>query len=165
MLDKSGLDTEWFETRHLKGATMFTKTTAKDQLIMQWHEAQQTLAQAKEVESQLRKEVLAECFAVEADFEGTENVDLGEGYKLKSVFKLNRRLANKNGETDKALTKIEKLGEAGEFVADRLVKWEPKLSMTEYKKLPNNMRKIIDEVITAAPGAPSISLVEPKAKK
>ena len=143
---------------------MPTKTTKRDELILKWNEAQKTLAEAKAIEMELRYEVTATCFPVEADFEGTENVDLGEGWKLKSVFKLNRRLANSKGETDKALTKIEKLGADGEFVAERLVKWKPELSLSEYKKLPNNMRKIIDDVITATPGSPSLSLIEPKVK-
>jgi len=144
---------------------MFTTTTNRDQLIMKWNEAQNALAAAKEAESELRKQVIAECFPVEADHEGTENVELGEGWKLKSIFKLNRRLANKNGETEKVLDTMEATGEEGKFIADRLVKWEPKLSMTEYKKLPTKFKKMIDGVLTATPGAPSVSLVEPKAKK
>lgn len=143
---------------------MFNSTTDRDALIMEWNEAKSALDAAKEKESELRKRMVDECFPHNPDSEGTENLELGEGWKLKTVFKQNRRLGNKNGETDKALTKIEKMGAEGEIIADRLVKWEPKLSLSEYKKLPAKMKKIIDDVITTAPGTPTVSLVPPKGK-
>jgi len=138
----------------------------RDNKILAWQEAVKTIAAAKDAEAALRKEVLKECFNFESDErEGTENVELGNGYKLKAVFKLNRRLDNKDEGVDKALTKIEKSGPEGQFVADRLVKWKPELSLSEYKKLPDKFKKLIDEVLTASPGTPSLELVEPKAKK
>lgn len=137
----------------------------RDAKILEWQEAVKQLAAAKNAEAALRKQVLVECFDFEADDrEGTQNVELGNGYKLKAVFKLNRRLNNKDEAVDKVLTKIEKSGAEGQFIAERLVKWKPELALSEYKKLPEKFKKLIDEVLTASPGMPALELVVPKSK-
>lgn len=142
---------------------MLNDTAARDAKIMQWTEAAKKLAEAKEVELALRNEVIALNFEGHKE-SGTENVELGNGYKLKAVFKLNYRLNNTDDAVDKALSKLEKAGTEGAFIAERLVKWKPELSVTEYGKLDPKFKKIIDEVITTSPGAPSLELVEPKSK-
>ncbi len=142
-----------------------TNEATRDQVILKWQEANKALAAAKEAELELRKTVLKLGFDFESDDrEGTQNVDLGAGYKLKAVFKINRRLDNKDNGVDKVLSKIEKSGPEGEFVAERLIKWEPKLVKKEYDGLAPKFKKLIDEVITARPGTPTVSLVEPKTK-
>ena len=142
---------------------MLNDTAARDAKILQWTEAAKKLAEANEIELALRNEVIAINFAEHKE-SGTENVELGNGYKLKAVFKLNYRLNNTDDAVDKALSKLEKAGTEGAFIAERLVKWKPELSVTEYGKLDPKFKKIIDEVITTSPGTPSLELVEPKSK-
>lgn len=141
------------------------KLFIRDYKIIKWEAAVKALAVAKEAEAALRKEVLAEAFAFdpEALREGTENVELGGGYKLKAVFKITRTLNNENEGVERALAKIEKKGgEVGELIAERLVRWTPELSMTEYKKLPDNFKSIIDEIVISKPASASLALVVPK---
>lgn len=134
-----------------------------DMLLMQWDAAKVELAKAKALESQLRNEVVRRLYPdVEADAEGTKNIDLGGGYKVKTVFKQSRRLNNKNGEVVEALEKIDKMGAGAKVIAERLVKWEPKLSKSEYDKLPVEIKNIIDKVITMRPATPTVELVKPK---
>lgn len=142
------------------------QTANRDAKILQWQEAVKALAAAKDAEAALRKEVLSDCFAFDPDAlrEGTENVELGNGYKLKAVFKISRNLNNEGDAVDKVLSKIEKTGPEGQFVAERLVKWKPELSVSEYKKLPEKFRKMIDEIVTSKEATPSVELVEPKSK-
>ena len=125
---------------------------------------------AKEAELEARK--LAVMFMHDPAKSGTtENVELGGGYK--ATMKVPVRygfVQNAEGKTDKAriekaLSKIEKTGQAGELIAERLVKWTPELSLTEYKQLPDNFRKIIDDVIVTSEGTPTLEIKEPKAKK
>lgn len=142
---------------------MNIETANRDAKILQWQEAVKALAVAKEAEAALRNEVIAANFAEHKD-EGTENVELGNGYKLKAVFKLSYTLDNKEEGVDKALTKLEKMGAEGQFVAERLVRWKPELSVSEYKKLDEKYKKVIDTVLTTKPGLPSLELVEPKSK-
>ena len=144
----------------------FNETANRDAKILAWEAAVKALAAAKDAEAALRKEVLAEAFAFdpEALREGTENFELGNGYKLKAVFKISRNLNNENEAVDKVLSKIEKTGPEGAFIAERLVKWKPELSFTEYKKLPEKFKKLFDEVVTSKEAMPSLELVAPKSK-
>ena len=144
----------------------FNETANRDAKILAWEQAVKALAAAKDTEAALRKEVLAEAFAFdpEALREGTENFELGNGYKLKAVFKISRNLNNENEAVDKVLSKIEKTGPEGAFIAERLVKWKPELSVSEYKKLPEKFKKLFDEVVTSKEAMPSLELVAPKSK-
>lgn len=144
----------------------FNETANRDAKILAWEQAVKALAAAKDAEAALRKEVLTEAFAFdpEALREGTENFELGNGYKLKAVFKISRNLNNENEAVDKVLSKIEKTGPEGAFIAERLVKWKPELSVSEYKKLPEKFKKLFDEVVTSKEAMPSLELVAPKSK-
>lgn len=144
----------------------FNETASRDAKILAWEQAVKALAAAKDAEAALRKEVLAEAFSFdpEALREGTENFELGNGYKLKAVFKISRNLNNENEAVDKVLAKIEKTGPEGVFIAERLVKWKPELSVTEYKKLPEKFKKLFDEVVTSKEAMPALELVAPKSK-
>lgn len=135
----------------------------KEQVLQKWLDANKALTDAKAVEATLRQKVV-EMYPFEAD-EGTERVPLANGYELKVVKKLNYTLNNKDDATDKALTKLEEMGERGKLIAERLVSWKPTLSISEYRELTAGERGIIDEVLTIKPGLPSLELVEPKDKK
>jgi len=141
----------------------------RDQLLVHWREAKEALEKAKEAEMFLRKRVVDFAFDPNKQ-SGTENVDLGNGYKLKAVKKLNYGFI-KNDENkldkaaiDKALAKIEKDGAVGELIAERLVKWTPDLSLSEYKLLSDKHKAIIDSVIVTTEGSPTLEIVEPKNK-
>lgn len=133
--------------------------------LLAWDHAKKALDAAKALESSLRQEVLKDFydFGGESDLrEGTENLELGNGYKLKATFKLSRKLENKNGETSEALRAIAEIFEGGKLYAERLVKWSPELSVSEYKKLPTNIREVIDSALTSKAATPSLEIVEPK---
>lgn len=134
-------------------------------VINEWREAQIQLAAAKKRESELREEILTGAFGFDRETfrTGTENYPLNAGFKLKAVFKLNYKLDNTDDKVDKALSKIEKAGPEGAFIAGRLVNWKPELSTREYNALEPKYQKIIDEVLTISVGTPSLELVEPKA--
>lgn len=124
----------------------------RDLLIHRWHTAKTRLDEAKAEEAALRKEVI-ELFDPEKT-EGTENIELANNWKLKAVKKLNYSL-------DRTATPAA-LEQLPAETADRLVAWSPKLSTSEYKKLSDEHKEIINEVLTIKPGAPTITLVEPK---
>lgn len=144
----------------------FNDTATRDAKIVAWQESVKALAAAKDAEAALRKEVLADCYGFnpEALREGTENVELGNGYKLKAVFKISYSLNNAEDGVDKALSKLEKAGPEGQFIAERLVRWKPELSVSEYKKLDAKYKKVIDEVLVTKEATPSLELVAPKSK-
>jgi|WetSurMetagenome_2_1015567.scaffolds.fasta_scaffold497834_1 hypothetical protein len=139
--------------------------TNKDQLLLDWRKASTELAAIKTSEMNLRSQVVGQFFtaAIATPLpKGTENVELGNGYKLKAVFKLNYTLDNENDAVDKILTRMEKLGPEGQFIAERIIRWKPDLDVKEYERLDPKYKKLIDEVLTIKPGTPSLEFVEPK---
>lgn len=147
----------------------------RNEILADWEQAKKDLDAAKETEMELRKKFVA--VATQADkISGTENVDLGNGYKAKTVKKVNYKLgSNVEGVSardavDAALQKIEALGDEGRFIADRLVKWTADLSVSEYKALDEHPRgaeikALLSPVLTIDSGAPTLEIVAPKAKK
>lgn len=158
------------ETGEVKNYTEAEFVAERDRLLLAWEESKKALDVAKEKEMEQRKAVVA--FAFDPNKEsGTERIELGNGYQAKAVKKLNYGFVktedgklNKTA-IDKALAKIEKTGPAGELIAERLVKWTPDLSLTEYKQLPEKLKSIIDEVIVTSEGAPTLEIIAPKAPK
>jgi len=130
----------------------------RDMAIMSWRNAKQTLDAAKENEMQMRKNLTNLLFP--NPVKGTQRFNLGNGYSIKLVHKLNYKLDKDR--VEQALDKIEAQGPKGELIAERLVKFTPELSQTEYKLLSEIDKKIIDEVLTVEPGAPTLELEEPK---
>lgn len=153
----------------IKQAVITMDLNERDKLIIAWQEADKALAAAKEREMELRTTTFEYLFP-NAEV-GTNTYELGKGYEVKGVRKLNYNLANGQGETEAALDAIAKLGNEGQFIAERLVGWTPKLSLTEYKKLEpdanpthKRIKEIIDGVLTITDGAPTLEVKEPKAK-
>lgn len=152
----------------------------KDNLLNDWRKSAEALAKAKAYEADLRGKVVA-CYSDPTKTTGTENVPLGMGWFVKVEKKLSYNLKsfteglNKQNAVSNALTLLcqatkdsqgnELNPELGKVVATRLVKWEPELSVSEYKQLLPGHREIIDTVLEIKPASPTVSLVPPKEPK
>jgi len=139
----------------------------RDRLLLLWQETKDTLSEAQANEIKFRNAVVN--FATDPKKEkGTENVALGNGYKMRAVKKINISfIKNADGKTDRAaieraLAKIEK-DEGNDVITERLVKWSPTLSESEYNQLPEKYKKVIDAVVVRTPGTPTLEIVPPKA--
>lgn len=124
----------------------------RDTKIMLWQESVKQLARAKELEAAMRKHIVDNMFTKQI---GTENIELGAGYKLKAVKKVHHRLGAVN-KVDAMLDRLEN------WQAERLVSWTPKLKLSEYKLLDDATKKIVDEVVTVVEATPTLELVPPK---
>lgn len=138
------------------------------QLVAHWHKTQGIANTWKLKEAALREECVRRIFSNDTAA-GTYNIELGQGYKLKCVRKDTYTPITKKTNPDdvtisEALQKIRGLGNEGAFIADRLVKWKPELSLTEYKQSPENIQKIILDAIVIKPAMPTLEVVEPKKK-
>jgi hypothetical protein len=139
-----------------------------DKLILDWNAATAALETAKEIEKELRKKVAETFFKAMLDnpqAKGTFNHNLGNGYKIKSVFTLKHTLNNENNYVDQALEYIEKMSPEGKIIAEKLVKWKPELSGTEYENLAPQYKAVIDTILITKSFMQSIEFVEPKAPK
>jgi len=161
---------ERISIKHMNGEilTEAEHVLGRDYLLMKWKASQELLEQAKADEIVWRKRVVDFAFDPEKK-KGTERIDLGAGYQLKAVKKINYgwikgpdgKKVNKDA-IETALGKIEETGPAGALIADRLVTWKPDLSLTEYEKLPAELKPIIDAVIVTTEGAPTLEIIPPK---
>ena len=134
----------------------------RDTLIQNWLDAKSASTAAVELERNLRQAVMLAFYPEQQPEKGTFNQELGNGYKLKFGFKQNLNL--NAALVNDVLSEIERAGEEGKFIAERLVKFKPELSLTEYNNLSDNYRRIIDRIVTTKPAAATIEFVEPKAK-
>lgn len=123
--------------------------------IQEWVDAANELNAARDKESQLRKEIFGEHFPDPK--EGTNTVNLDNGWKLKAVHKLNRTL-------DKAALPAV-LKEMEEGSEERLINYKPELKLKEYKALAEAQKQILNQAVTTKPGTPSLELVPPKETK
>lgn len=139
-----------------------------DDLIAQWHKTQGLAQTWKLKEAALREECVRRIFSSSVAA-GTYNHELGKGYKLKCVRKDTYTPVMKKTNPDdltitEALVKIRELGNEGTFIADRIIKWKPDLSLTEFKQAPENIKKIILDAVIVKPAMPTLEVVEPKKK-
>lgn len=148
--------------------TMEEYIAARDAALVKWQASKAALDAAKDTEMEDRKNAVF-LMHDPAKSGSTENVELGGGYKATFKVPVTYGFIKKGDKVDKAaiekaLTKIEKNSAAGELIAERLVKWTPVLSMTEYKQLSEKDKAAIDAVIVTSEGSPSLEIKEPKAK-
>lgn len=145
----------------------------RDECLMEWQRLKQTLADAKEAEMDFRKYVVKRAFP--NPVEGTNTLELGNGYSLKAGVKFNYKLNNDNKIIDACLERIGKIGNDGSFIAERLVSWTPNFLLTEYRQVCENAeggsdtaKQIIKElgsILTIEDAAPTLKIKEPKKKK
>lgn len=145
---------------------------SQDQLLMLHKQMQDDLSSLKAKELELRKYIVNRAFPSKS--EGTNTLELGNGYELKAVVKYNYRLAD-NEIVEKTLQEIASVGNEGPFIADRLVSWTPNFLKTEYTKHQEdaasgneNAKKILkltEIMLEITDAAPTLTIKEPKAKK
>lgn len=141
----------------------FWDKRSQNECLMEWDRLKKLVSETKDIELEFRKYIVSRAFPQRE--EGTNTVELGNGYELKVQVKYNYKLDPDNAKIDAALDRMAKLGNEGSFVADRLVNWSASLSLTEYRTLEPQYKKIIDEVLTITEAAPTLVIKEPKAKK
>ncbi|CUS06491.1 hypothetical protein FDJ62_gp30 [Acinetobacter phage Loki] len=143
--------------------TMDFSQVSNDNLITGWSDLKEQMNRLKAQELEMRNEIIKRFFSRDLDKEGTINHELGRGWKLKAEFKKTYGFTTTE-DLNAALDKLEDQSPEFKLLVERLVGWSPKLSVSEYKKLPDDFRKIIDEVIVIKPSQPTVTLVEPKTK-
>jgi hypothetical protein len=148
----------------------------KDGMLMLWQTAKDSLNFYKEQEMEFRKVCASFLVPEPLKNEGMNTVDLGNNFQAKVGIKLSYKPNSDNKVIWKALEKIEKIGNKGAFIAERLFSWSPNFLLTEYRQLQEDaedgsaeakeMLKIIEtEMITISEAAPTLEIKEAKKKK
>lgn len=146
-------------------------TLSQDELLVLWNDKKQALTYAKNEEMEMRRYIVDRAFPTPR--EGTNTLELGQGYQLKAEVKFSFNLAN-NDVVEATLNEIEKVGNEGKFIADRLVSWTPNFLLIEYRALQaaeessndaKQILRLIDKMLTVNDAAPTLKIKEPKVKK
>lgn len=137
----------------------------RDHLVLEWMNAQGELERVKYDEMLKRKAVVQFLFNPNIK-KGTESLDLGNGWLLKSAKKVNFGFVKANGKVDRtaihnALDQIAEDGVEGKETAYALINWNPTVSQTVYESLTPQQRFIVDRVIVTSDGAPTLTLTGP----
>lgn len=144
-------------------------TKTKEQVLQEWLDASAALTKAKDIEMSLRKLAIEQFPELATKDEGTVYAPLANDWKIKAVKKKNYNLAASG--TDTALTAYEKSAGSPEeygrrqLETEKLVKWKPELSISEYRAASDELKAAIADVLTITDGAPSLELIDPTKKK
>lgn len=130
------------------------------ELLNAWWNAFNEAEAAKVVirrEQELRKQVFEYYF--KDPREGTNYLELPNGWRLKAIYKLDRKI------DEAALPAVkEQLKELGVNV-DALVEYKPTLKTKLYRELTAEQARIFDQALTIKPSSPIIELVQPEETK
>ena len=125
-------------------------------LVQEWNEAREQLKYWNQKEGELREAVVTSVFT-STKTEGSETIDLAADWKLKATKKFNYNLTNK----DNSLVNI--IRTMPQVIIENLVRWNPDLNLTVYRKLDSAMQELLTPVLTIKPAKPTLELVPPNA--
>lgn len=122
--------------------------------INEWFALTEELAEKKEREMVLRKKIFG--FFIQQPEEGVNSVPMSDGWVMKGTYKIDRKVKE-----ELLAANAEELKNA-KLPMKELIKLKPSLSVTAYKKLTDDQKKIFDKVLEIKPGAPTLEIVKPK---
>lgn len=122
--------------------------------VEEWYRLQDELRKVKTKEMLLRKKIFEAVFPEPK--EGTNSVELGDGYVLKGKHVINRTIDEGSLQ---AMSK--ELQEAG-INTDELIEWKPSLKTREYRKLTAEQIHLFDQVLIVKDGSPGLEIVQAK---
>ena len=140
-------------------------------LLAEWRASKAALDLAKEQEAQHRARVGMEIFYNARP--GANTIELGGGYRCTYTPKINYKLMVPVDENQQMTinTAMENLADEmrrasneGAFIFERLVKFKPELSVSEYKKLSPELKAVVDPYVITSEGAPTLEIKDPAKK-
>lgn len=131
------------------------QVTQKD--LETWYMVQEQLTKLKAQENLLRTKIFKGMF--QDPKEGTNSVDLPDGYVLKG-----KRVINRTVDDAAFRASIEELAKNG-IATDQIVKYKPELVTSEYRKLTAEQMNLFDCVLIVKDGMPGLEIVKPKRTK
>lgn len=125
--------------------------------IVKWDNIKKEMARLKNEEAILRSRIFGHYFPDPT--EGTNTADLNGGWVIKGKHVINRSV------DVAALTNLTPLLREKGYNVDKLIRYKPELSLTEYKKLSPEQQCVFDQVLTIKEGSCGLEIVLPAANK
>lgn len=132
--------------------------------LAEWYKLTVDLAALKAKEALLRPRIYRHFFP--NPVEGTNTFVLPDKYQLKAVRKIDRKVdeasmfAFKAPQPEKNISKFEE----AEINADELFKTKFELVTSSYRKLSDEQRKIVDQVLIIKDGSPQLDITPPSTR-
>lgn len=142
-------------------AALAAQAVAAQQLsaALEWQASHERLQEAKADEAAKRAAAIESCFALKLGA-GTHRTNLDRGYILKAVVRPKPNISAE--QLAPAMKRLRAIGEAASLIADRLIKWTPELSISEWKKMTDKQRKLFARAVTVGASTPSLELQAPE---
>jgi hypothetical protein len=121
--------------------------------LMEWYKLQEDIARLKSAEALLRMKIFKNFFP--APVEGTNTHILPDGYALKGVHKINRKILRPN------LVVLEPTFREKNLPLDSLIKYEPELVLKEYRTLTKEQLNLFDQCMEIKDGMPDLKITLP----
>ncbi len=117
------------------------------------NEVKAYIKEANEIKATLEKEIFSHLVEHEADFEGTTNYEVNGGLaKIKTIHALNYKVIADEHEIYKVLEKLK-----SDASRERIIKFEPKISVSEIRKLSSLDMKLISPLLEIKPKKPTLT--------
>jgi hypothetical protein len=136
--------------------------------IAKWYKMQEELAALKVAESLLRRRLFDHYFPTPVEGSAHNKVPLNTidpndttGAVLQADHKINRTVLEPELDAYKAALK-EEGSNLPKLPINRLIKYKPELSKSEYNKLTEEERAACDTFLNIKPGSPELKVVIPK---
>lgn len=130
------------------------------EILREWYVLKEQLDQIKAREMQLRLAIYRHYF--QNPVEGTNTLPLedGTGAVIKGVHKIDRKV----DEASLAALRqqINEDPATPRVSLDKLVRWKPELSVSEYRKLTAEEQQFFDQCLIVKEGAPGLEITIPK---
>lgn len=125
--------------------------------LVKWDNMKRQLAALKSEEAILRARIFGHYFPDPT--EGTNTADLNGGWVIKGKHVITRSV------DVAALTNLTPLLREKGYNIDKLIRYKPELSATEYKKLTPDQQRVFDQVLTIKNGSCGLEIVLPAANR
>lgn len=142
---------------------------AKTDLLIRWSQLRDVVATYKPT---IEEERMVRAQAHKAFFqnpsEGTSYQDLAAGYRLKTVYQIERDLDKPA--MDAVIPKLVPAGDFADYnqfaqahaqLIANLIRWEPKLNLETYRQLSVENKALLDQCIIMKPKSVSLEIVAP----
>lgn len=136
-------------------------TTVTEAELAQWYKMQEELAELKTAEALLRRRIYDQFFPNAVEGTNNHELDDGTGAVLKAKRVVDRKVDEAALDAYKAASK-EEGSNLPKLPWNKLIRYKPELSKTEYNKLTEEERHACDGVLIIKDGSPQLEIVIPK---
>lgn len=145
-----------------------TPNVVTSQDLAEWYRLKEELSRIKACEALLRGKIFKFFFPVPDEGTNTVPLEDGTGAVIKGQHVINRAVdvgsfeALRAAQTAALETTGSKIPNIPLLPLDKLVKWKPEVSITDYRKLTEEEMNYFDQCLVIKPGSPQLEITIPK---